>query len=390
MSRFSGHKTAGEAVTVALLFAGFLYTGAMMVLLGLMLPRIEVLHGLSDSQAGALLATQAVCSATGALFVRHQFGRTLTAGYLLMAAGSAALLIVPAWLDILAIGAFGLGLGMAMTSTSIVVGRLFPDARGSALSLLNLSWSAGAAVCPLVVARIPGHFSAAAVCIPIAACAALFALLIGPRTLRSVPSVLPQESAVTGLSWTALLLFSALGFLYVGAESTLGGWMSTYATRDVLWNFQKSNLAAGCFWGAMLVGRAATPLFLRSVSERRLHWVAIVAAFLGTVVLVVARTPAALVTGASWTGFALAPIYPLTIALFLEQAGESRNTGWVFAAAGYGGALFPGLTGLVSTDMHSLSKGLLIPLAAVTALLPLALWLPKVPGARPTRMAAQP
>jgi fucose permease len=176
------------------------------------------------------------------------------------------------------------------------------------------------------------------------------------------------------MPFTPLLLFSAIGFLYVGAESTLGGWMSTYATRAVFWNFEKSNLAAGCFWGAMLLGRAATPLLLRSISERRLHLVSMVAASLGIVLLVAARGPVTLIMGASWAGLSLAPIYPLTIALFLERAGESPNTGWVFAAAGYGGALFPGLTGIVSTGAHSLSTGLLIPLVATAAMLPLTLF----------------
>jgi fucose permease len=86
-----------------------------------------------------------------------------------------------------------------------------------------------------------------------------------------------------------------------------------------------------------------------------------------------------LLAGASWTGFALAPVYPLTIALFLEQAGDSRNTGWLFAAAGYGGAIFPGLTGIVSTGAHSLRAGLLSPLAATTAMLLLTLYMGLTP-----------
>ena len=384
MSRSSGEKTTPPAATVALLFAGFIYTGAMTVLLGLMLPRIAAMHRLTDIRSGALLVVQAASSATGALFVRRRYGRTLTIGYLLMAAGSAALPVASASsAAVLSIGAFGLGLGMAMTSTSIVVGRLFSASRGTALSLLNFSWSAGAAVCPLIIARVSGHFSSTEICIPVAVFAALLAAALGPLTIRSAPPLPATASAAAEISFTPLLLFSAIGFLYVGAESALGGWMSTWANRAVSWNFEKSNLAAGCFWGAILLGRAATPLLLRALSEKRLNLISIVAAAIGTMLLIAAHNPATLVIAACWTGLALAPIYPLTIALFLERAGESRNTGWVFAAAGYGGALFPGLTGLVSTGAHSLRTGLLIPLAATTAMLPIMIGLSGAPRPAP-------
>jgi MFS family permease len=112
------------------LYVGFFYTGATTVMLGAMLPRIAGLHHLKDSQSGALLLSQFAASACGALLVRRQFGNTLRRGYLLMAGGALALMLIPpAWAAV-ALVLFGLGLGMAMTSTSMLVTQLFPDARG--------------------------------------------------------------------------------------------------------------------------------------------------------------------------------------------------------------------------------------------------------------------
>ncbi|MGC2299317.1 MAG: hypothetical protein WA476_10975, partial [Acidobacteriaceae bacterium] len=171
----------GDAVSASLrwaiawLYAGFLFTGALTVLLGLMLPRIAMLHHLTDSESGALLLIQFAASACGALLVRRYFERTLLRGYALIAMGAGFLMLGPVTWAPIGIGMGGLGLGIAMTSTSMLVGRIFPQSRGSALSILNLCWSIGAFVCPVLVARLPGRFSVDALCAPVAVLGAAFA-----------------------------------------------------------------------------------------------------------------------------------------------------------------------------------------------------------------------
>lgn len=365
------------------LAAGFLATGALTVLLGVMLPRVAALDHLRDSQSGALLLVQFATSACGALFVRHRFARTLLRGYLLIAAGSLTLLLLPPRLAAAAIGLYGLGLGMAMTSTSMLMGRLFPAARGSALSILNFCWSIGATLCPIAVARIPAHFSLPALVLPIAAVSAALAVATIPagRAVGLVPCPPPPEDDLRS-PFATLLVFSAIGFLYVGAESAIGGWISTWAVRAVSWNITRSSLAAACFWGALLAGRGLTPLALLRVSERRLHLGATAGAAAGILLLLSAHTPAVLLAGACCAGLMLAPIFPLTIARFLARAPESRNAGWVFAVAGFGGAVFPWLTGLISSGTHSLRAGLLATFAAAVGMLLLTICLADSPRAR--------
>ncbi len=363
---------------VVSLYAGFLFTGAMTVLLGVMLPRVAALHHLRDNQAGALLMTQFTASACGALLVRRHFRRTVTRGYWLMAAGALTLIAAPPVLAIAAIGIFSLGLGMAMTSTSMLMGRLFPQSRGATMSFLNFCWSAGATVCPLVIARLPGHFSLLVVCVPIAMASAAFGTLVWvgqlPEMRTEAPVSMPQRESHLPI----ILLFSAISFLYVGTESTIGGWMSTYASRAIAWDFARSNLAAACFWAALLAGRGMVPLILQFMSELRLFLFSIASVSIGILILVEAHSSVGLLTGACWTGLALAPVFPLTIALFLERAPENRNSGWVFAIAGFGGAVLPWLTGVVSTETHSLRSGLLLSFAAAVVMLLLALrvWFP--------------
>jgi MFS transporter, FHS family, glucose/mannose:H+ symporter len=355
------------------LYAGFFYTGAMTVLLGAMLPRIAALHHLRDSQSGALLLSQFAASAAGALLVRRRFGKTLMRGYLLMALGAVALLLMPAAWAAAALVLFGLGLGMAMTSTSMLVTFLFPNARGSALSILNFCWSLGATACPMIVARMPGNYSLVAVCAPVAvlsaALAAVFLRTSWPAVSRE--NLLPTRLHKSAIS--IVVIFAAMAFLYVGTEATVGGWMSIYAARVAAWSFARSNLVAACFWAALLIGRGVTPAILLLISESRLHLISVVGASVGILVLALAHDPALLLAGACCTGLMLAPIFPLTISLFISRSEDTRNAGWVFAVGGFGGAVLPWLTGLLSTAAHSLRTGLLVSLAADLGMLPLLL-----------------
>jgi FHS family glucose/mannose:H+ symporter-like MFS transporter len=361
------------SAAIVWLYAGFLFTGAMTVLLGLMLPRIAALHHLTDSESGVLLMTQFAASASGALLVRRHFERTLRRGYALMALGMVVLMSGPEAWSALGIGVGGLGLGMAMTSTSMLVGRLFPESRGSALSLLNFCWSIGAFLCPVMVARLPGNFSVIALCAPVAVLSAGFAVaaLMGGIAAAPLERGSRGEHSEAGVS--IIVLFAAIAFLYVGTESALGGWMSTYASRVIAWNFTRSNLAAACFWGALLLGRGVAPAVLLKVSELRLYLGLIAGAFIGILLVVEAHSAAVLLAGACCAGLALAPIFPLTISLFLARAGETRNAGWVFAVAGFGGAALPWITGVVSTSTHSLRTGLMVTLVADLGMLLLAL-----------------
>ena len=85
-----------------------------------------------------------------------------------------------------------------------------------------------------------------------------------------------------------------------------------------------------------------------------------------------AHRPLTILAGSAFTGLALAPLFPLILALFLEEIGGSRNAGWVFAVAGLGGAVLSWLTGWISTGTGSLRSGLLVPGAAALLMLMLS------------------
>ena len=311
-------------------------------------------------------------SSSGSLFVRRRFRLTLGVGYLMIPLAGVMLAVAPRHLGLAAVVVFGLGLGMAMTSTSMLVGRMYPGRRGAALSFLNFCWSIGSTLCPLLIAKLHGNVSAAGLGIAVAAVAGPFCIL--PFLGRfEAPARQRSQSRALDTAIFTVVLFAAAGFLYVGMESSVGNWMTTYGLRVVSWSFTSSSLATACFWGALLAGRGLAPIVLYRIRDSQLFRVAVLSSVGGLLLLVSAHTPWILLAGAIWTGLSLGPIYPLTLALFMERAGESKHTGWIFTFSGFGGAVLPWMTGAVSSASHSLRIGLMVPVVGACLLVVLML-----------------
>jgi FHS family glucose/mannose:H+ symporter-like MFS transporter len=357
-----------------LLHLGFALTGAGTVLLGAVLPRLSTQWHLRDKDAGLLLLVQFATSASGALLVRHNLWKTLACGYGLFAAGGIGIFLLQQR-SLPAFAVYGLGLGLAMTSTNMLVGRRYPNRMGAALALLNFSWSAGAVACPLVVAQFLRRGASSA---PFG----LLGLIVIPCVLLPVladqhdfaPPLGSDPAPNLTREATTIAYFALLAFLYVGIEASIGNWVSTYATRATAWNFAASSLALAVFWAALLLGRAITPAMLGWLTEQQLYSASVVATIAGILLLLAAHSPQAVLAGSALTGLSLAPLFPLILSLFLREIGASHNAGWVFAIAGMGGGALSWLTGIVSTVAGSLRIGLAVPGAASLLMMALILW----------------
>jgi MFS transporter, FHS family, glucose/mannose:H+ symporter len=365
-----------------LLHLGFALTGVGTVLLGSILPRLSAQWHLRDKDAGLLLLVQFAMSASGALLVRRNFWKTLACGYGLMSGGAVAIFLLQQR-SLPAFGVYGLGLGLAMTSTNMLTGRRYPERMGAALALLNFSWSAGSVACPLLAAQFLryGPASSAFVLVGLTALPFAFLPLLGNEDdLHASP--VPGRAPAGVTEATTIAYFAFLAFLYVGIEATVGNWMSTYASRTTAWTFAGSTLAVAVFWAALLLGRALTPVILTRMPEQRLYRVCVVVTIAGVLVLLSAHSPLSILSGSAVTGLSLAPLFPLILALFLAEIGESNNAGWVFAVAGLGGAVLSWLTGIVSNDTGSLRIGLVVPGFAALLMLFMMGWRRGNPSAR--------
>jgi FHS family glucose/mannose:H+ symporter-like MFS transporter len=365
----SATKALRPRLLQPLLHLGFALTGVGAVLLGCILPRLSAEWHLRDKDAGLLLLVQFATAASGALLVRRNLWQALACGYALFSAGSISIFLLQSR-ALPAFAAYGLGLGMAMTSTNMLVARRNPHRKGAALAILNFSWSAGAVACPLLAAQFLRHARGSTAFGMLGLCVLPFALLpffADQRGLDAPAGLEPSLGALREIR--AISYFALLAFLYVGMESAVGNWMSTFATRAASWSFSGSSLAVSVFWAALLVGRLLTPAMLTILPERRLYRVSAAATIGGISLLLAAHSPQIVLAGSVLTGLALAPLFPLILSLFLAEMGESRNAGWVFATAGLGGAVLSWLTGTVSTDSGSLRIGMLVPAGAALLML---------------------
>jgi len=355
--------------------AGFILTGVMTILIGPLLPEFSARWSLSDAQAGNLFTTQFIGSMlgvvlSGVITARRGFKLAIAPGFGMM--GLAAMILVScSWSGgLFSLFCNGIGLGLVIPTTNLLVADANPGRPSAALNLLNFSWGIGAAVCPFVVARFVRSGGVTLLLVGLAVVAALLMAIFafGPSWGHHVK--LPEAARAPVNVWSKRLIFSlgALFFLYVGTESSIGGWVASYAKRmsvspGVFWIVSPS-----FFWGALLIGRAVAPAMLRWASDLKVARFGLVLALCGVGVLLESNTTAAIAVAAGLAGFGLAPIYPITIAMLSSEFGasSSRIASVMFALAGLGGATLPWLVGLISTWFGSLKVGLFVPLLATS------------------------
>jgi fucose permease len=363
-------QTGGVRLT-ALLHAGFVLTGVVNTMLGPMLPVLSARWALNDAHAGYLFTAQFSGSMLGVmgsslLMSRRGHRISLLLGLGFMAAGSATLLATSWMLGMLATLCFGIGLGLVIPTTNLLVSELNPEKRASALSLINFSWGVGAAICPLFVAALLRIHRPSHMLYGVATLLTLVALGMArvsfPVFCAASDYVSRVETGLWRSRWPPII--GALFFLYVGSEAGVSGWTATYAQRMEAGAGTVWVLMPSFFWAALLLGRATAPLLLRTIQELRLAKLGLVLSTVGVVILLGARNLPVIAIGVSLAGLGLSSVFPIAIATLARKFGSaaSRIAGVMFALAGAGGAVLPWLVGYTSTRLGSLKYGLCVPL----------------------------
>ncbi len=342
-------------VSAVVLSAVFTLTGIATPLLGAALPALLVHWRLSDRDAGSLFFLAWLGAALGALLSRGDYARSVQRGIGLTAAASLALAHARGFVIYPLTLCYGLGLGITMTSLSLLRARRAGARRPQELNRLNLLWALGALCCPAYATHAlrtsrPGYlflftgllfaFAGAWVLYTERAPARAQAEMTFPSTLPSVPH-----------------LFCAVSGLIVGVEASLGAWLTTYLKRTD-GTVRGAVTAATAFWAGLLLSRALHSLprigRIEPATLLRVYGAILAVALL---FFSTGSAPAMLLTLAFVLGFALGPLYPLLLAATLARYRGNR----VFLSAGLGAALLPWLTGMLSGAAGSLRIGLLVP-----------------------------
>lgn len=337
--------------------------GVATTMLGPLMPGFEARWNLDDAQGGLLFVAQFLAQVVSAAAVaplarRIGYWRIVAAGLVIGALGVTGCASHSWTVVLLSVGLYGVGLGIAIPAANVGVAAASGGDSARRVLYLNLFWSVGAVTAPILIAQLRSAF------LPSLAAAYL---LMGILLAWTGAGHRPAEVVVakTGRSLPHLL-FALMLFLYVGAESSIAGWVSSYANRSAstrqLWAVLPS-----VFWGSILLGRLAAPSILHRVRASTLAPWSLGIAIGGALLLVAGEGPMALLAGSSIAGLGFSPVFPVTVAAYADRVGGSAS-GLVFSAAGLGGATIPWVVGMVSTVSGSLRMGLVTVLLLTLAL----------------------
>ncbi len=358
---------------VILTYCSFLLIGVLNTFLGPVLPVLSARWQLNDSQAGSLFFAQFTgaligSAVSGWLFKRLSMATLLIAGYGFLSI-SVAILGISEWVGgVFAIFTIGIGLGFTIPATNLMIAELNPERSAGALNLLNFVWGIGALLCPPLISffarhgQFPGLLFGLALLLAISALGFARNLSVSHQNDRHTES--GDVSAMRSWISPYALLTGILIFIYVGVETSVGGWLASYTQRLGSSAQQFWGITPSLFWAGLLLGRALAPAALRLLSDRGLVLAGLIAAVCGLSLILMSRELASLSAGAFITGLGLAPVFPTTFAIFTRHFGMfARNmVGVLFMLAALGAAVVPWIVGATSKHYGELRIGLGVPL----------------------------
>ena len=151
------------------------------------------------------------------------------------------------------------------------------------------------------------------------------------------------------------LLSIFLFFIYTGIEMSLGHWAYTFFTESRAINTSTAGYMVSAYWGSFTAGRIlAGFLAYKFLSHKIAKYAATLGVF-GSALIAVNISQWFSFFGIILTGLAIAPIFPALISSTTHRVGKEYTTntiGMQISAAGLGGALLPGLLGVLARNIN--------------------------------------
>lgn len=357
---------------VLLNFASAL-NGTATLLLGPILPLLARRWGLDDAHLGYLPMAQFCGAFLGGVTTTGRLRVGTLLGLLMAAAGLLVFALAPGLaVACLGLAITGFGVGRSITTLNLLAGRRAPQDRALALSRLNLFWSLGALLSPLLAGWLTPHV---ALPVLIGGLAGLFLIagLLYTAQPKSVFGDTTHEGATEApakpLTTRVFGLYIAQLFVYGGLETCLAVWLTTFALRYGGDSISLSEYTTVLLLGGLTAGRALSTPLLKRVSDRQLQRGALVCSVLAISALLFAHGMTAIAMLAVVLGLVLSPVFPSTFTRLMTFSPPARSAGIILAASGLGAAAFPWLMGQLSTRAGGLQPALAVPILTAVAML---------------------
>lgn len=352
--------TTGEATTeqhkrgqTSAFYISFIALGLAFSSLGPTLPSLAKNTGSTLSQISILFTVQALGLLLGNFFSGKLFDRRPAFPFLaaVVLVTAAMLALVPLMSSLWLLAALLLIMGVAAGSIDVggntMLVWIHGDQAGPRMNALHFFFGVGALLAPIFVAQAIGltggvtvaYWALALLALP---AAVLFLRLPSPTT----PARIAQARSES-IPWLPVGLMVLSFLLFVGAETSFGGWIYTYAVALDLATITTAGYLTSLFWGALTLGRLITIPLANRVRPRYLLLADVIGGVASLLLLL-------LVPGASWAvwvaafgfGLSMANVYPTLVLLGGRHLHLTASITSLFMIGGsLGGMIIPWLIG---------------------------------------------
>ena len=291
----------------------------------------------------------------GRLYDRRSGNPVMGTMLLLMALSMALIPLIPVlWVLIAALLSLGMFAGALDVGGNTLLVWLHGEKVGPYMNALHFFFGVGAFLSPVIIARALAagagvtwaYWILALLIVPVAV---VVLRLPSPPSSAEADSTsdAPPVARTRRSSALLVVLIASFFFLYVGSETSFGGWIATYAKVAGLGDATTAAYLTSVFWGALTLGRLLSIPLAARLRPRTLLFADLVGCLLSVLVVIAwPGAPAALWIGTFGAGFSMASLFPTMISFAgRHMTTTGKTTAWFFVGASSGGMIIPWLIG---------------------------------------------
>ena len=363
-------------------YFSFFVNGAMVLLVGAILPYIIEEAGINYSTAGGFLSAFAIGNFLASFVnpvLAAKIGRKAT--IVSMCSLIPVMLFVitllpPVPVIYLAFVLVGIGRGSVSIINNAVVNDN-SDGKPAALNLLHMTFAVGAFLSPFLTSLyISMGLGWRAVAYTIIAGSAIACILYAtmkldynwPKESKKAKESANDKNSADKQVFYKTPLFYIMGlllFLYLGLENCVNGWFVTYfKSMGIMSNAYATNLVS-VTWVMVMLGRLLTAKLSSKINKNVLILINCIATAVFFFLLIATQNLTVITIAIAGLGFFFAGIYPTTVsAVGGILKGSNTGMSMFLAIAALGGIITPQIIGVVADGMGMVAAIVILALNA--------------------------
>jgi MFS transporter, FHS family, glucose/mannose:H+ symporter len=356
-------------------FYAFIVTGMLVLMTGAILPYLMKDFDLSYGQGGLLLSLQAVGNLSAGFlsgFAAMYLGRkaVMVTGAVCFAVGFGCIpLLSSPLLLFLFLFISGMGWGIMNTMVNAAVNDA-TNGKSSIINLLHMFFSIGGFIAPFIVAlslklNLNWHYNVILMSVLSAILTVVFLIMpVGSSAGKTENG----KSSFAFLKDTRFYIFMGILFFYVGAESTINGWMVTFLLKTGIMSEAGAQTTLSLVWIAIILGRLFSAYISRFFPKEKILLGFSLAGTVCFILFLNTKNPVLLTVSAIGTGLSIAGIYPTTVANAGYLIKSSDIAGAILlSCGGLGASVIPYVAGAVA-QRYGIFSVMLTTIVALAAL----------------------